>query len=92
MKRGLKIKLPLAFWSLSVMLALLVGCNKNAEQHTSTANVPLVIFDTDTEVEDDLVLYKYTSAWEAASTGHASARVGKLDALEKEIERLKSER
>ena len=64
MKRGLKIKLPLAFWSLSVIMALLVGCNKNAEQHPSTANVPLVIFDTDIgSSTDDLfaleMLYRY---------------------------------
>ena len=64
MRRGLKIKLPLAFWSLSVMLALLAGCNKNAEQHPSTADVPLVIFDTDIgSSTDDLfaleMLYRY---------------------------------
>ena len=64
MKRGLKIKLPLTFWSFSVMLLLLAGCNKNAEQQPSTADMPLVIIDTDIgSSTDDLfaleMLYRY---------------------------------
>ena len=64
MKRGLKIKLPLSFWTLSVMLVMLAGCGKHAEQQQSTADVPLVIFDTDIgSSTDDLfaleMLYRY---------------------------------
>ena len=64
MKRGLKIKLLLAFWPLSVMLMMLACCGKNSEQHPSTADVPLVIFDTDIgSSTDDLfaleMLYRY---------------------------------
>lgn len=64
MKRGLKIKLPLTFWLLPVMLMMLACCGKNDEQQPSTADVPLVIIDTDIgSSTDDLfaleMLYRY---------------------------------